>query len=714
MLSFKVNELVTSLCKKELVIKLKEIFDYFTNKGDYDIFCEIIENYILDDYSRATNETVKIICEDDEEVEITLFQFLINLYFLEFNFMYKIPITRDWMQDIDVNFLKDYHKNLEKICQEKIYPIIEKKKINSEECFSFILSHITERMEQLSELLSTISSPTISIIDLIEFCGRNKEFDNLLNTTLDDTKSSAQLEAQLKEDGQKLFDIILKDENSCLFPFVQSNCLSVLQLTQMFIAVGPRMSINNIVLPHIMKRSYLNGLQNVGDQIAESELAAKALIYKKKFVGVSGYMSRETNLAGLNNRIDYKMNDCGTKHYINYEVKTPKHLDLIISKNIIMNNGKLKQVTKNDTDLIGTTVKLRSICTCAHPVKGLVCKACYGNPPEFKSSYRIGGATSTEVENKLSNAVMAVKHAAGTKTKEFDDEVLLSIFTNDENRLVLKRLEDPENTSIIFDKEYIEDIIDRVRNDEYDDYDDYDEEEEDDDDDDEGSTRVVSKMLVDLKIVTKKIDANGDPYEDEYIVKLDGSFLTLSEDMLSGNNLKAIDIPIDSDVAELKLSNIKPGTPIFNIKYITAETSKYLKELKNIIERSKPNWYINDLDTPLNDFADLVIEAGLKNEEMVFLEPIIYALTRDQNNILKHPDFSKDNPEFMVINLKTAIFKGDLLSALVYQEVSKTCKDIDSFEREGIGDGIHDSSFKTTVRHDFSYMKKALKKAKFI
>lgn len=712
MLSLKVNELVEDLCKQYLVIKLKDIFQYFSNKKDYDIFCEIIENYILDDYSRATDEQVKIICEDDEEVTITLFQFLINLYFLEFNFMYKIPITKDWMHDVDVNFLKNYHSNLEKMCQEKIYPIIEKKKIDSEECFSFILSHITERMEQLSELLAAISSPTISIIDLIEFCGRNKEFNNLLDTTLDDTKSSAQLEAQLKEDGQKLFDIILKDKNSCLFPFVQSDCLSILQLTQMFIAVGPRMSINNIVLPHIMKRSYLNGLQNVGDQIAESELAAKALIYKKKFVGVSGYMSRETNLAGLNNRIDYKMNDCGTKHYINYEVKTPKHLDLIISKNIIMNNGKLKKVTKNDTDLIGTTVKLRSICTCAHPIKGFVCKACYGNPPDFKSSYKIGGATSTEVENKLSNAVMAVKHAAGTKTKEFDDEVLLSIFTNDENRLVLKRLEDPENTSIIFDKEYIEDIIDRVRNDEYDDYDDYDDEEEDDDD--EGSTRVVSKMLVDLKVVTKKVDANGDPYEDEYIVKLDGSFLTLSEDMLSGNNLKAIDIPIDSDVAELKLSNIKPGTPVFNIKYITAETSKYLKELKNIIERSKPNWYINDLDTPLNSFADLVIEAGLKNEEMVFLEPIIYALTRDQNNILKHPDFSKDNPQFAVINLKTAIFKGDLLSALVYQEVSKTLKDIDSFEREGIGDGIHDSSFKTTVRHDFSYMKKALKKAKLI
>jgi len=712
MLSIKANSLVSDLCNKHLVIKLKEVFNYFTNKHDYDIFCEIIENYILDDYARATNEMVKIICEDDEEVEITLFQFLINLYFLEFNFMYKIPITRDWMQDIDVDFLKNYHKNLEKMCQEKIYPIIEKKKIKSEECFSFILSHITERMEQLSELLAAISSPTISIIDLIDFCGRNKEFNTLLDTTLDDTKSSAQLEAQLSADGQRLFNIILDDKNSCLFPFVQSDCLSVLQLTQMFVAVGPRMSINNIVLPHIMKRSYLNGLQNVGDQIAESELAAKALIYKKKFVGVSGYMSRETNLAGLNNRIDYKMDDCGTKHWINYDVKSEKHLELIVSKNIILNNGKLKKVTKGDTDLIGTTVKLRSICTCAHPKKGYVCKACYGNPPDFKETYRIGGATSTEVENKLSNAVMAVKHAAGTKTKEFDDKTLLSIFNNDENRLVLKRLEDPENTSIVFDKEYIEDIIDRVRNDEFDDYDDYDDGEEDDDD--EGSTRVVSKMLVDLKVVTRKIDANGEPYEDEYIVKLDGSFLTLAEDMLSGNNLKAIDLPIDSDVAELKLSNIKPGTPVFNIKYITAETSRYLKELKNIIERSKPNWYVNDLDTPLNSFADLVIEAGLKNEELVFLEPIIYALTRDPNNILMHPDFSKENPEYVVINLKTGIFKGDLLSALVYQEVSKTLKDIDSFERPEIGDGIHDSSFKTTIKHDFNYMKKALKKAKII
>ena len=134
-----------------------------------------------------------------------------------------------------------------------------------------------------------------------------------------------------------------------------------------------------------------------------------------------------------------------------------------------------------------------------------------------------------------------------------------------------------------------------------------------------------------------------------------------------------------------------------------------------IISRPKPQWYTNDLSTPINQFADLMVEAGLKNEEVVFLEPIIYSMTRDANDILKRPDFKQKDPQFVVLNLNTSILKGDLCSAIVYQEITKTLKSVDSFERPAeIGDGIHDSLFKTTISHDFGYMKKALKKAKYI
>lgn len=713
--SFNIKRMVGDLYNKKLIVFLDKCFEDFTCKEEYELFCEFIINYILDDYSRV-HDIVKIIDEKNNTHEIELFQYLINLYLLNFNFKYRIPITSDWLEDIDKKYLTKINNNIEKRCKEKILPIIIKKKINQEKCFSEYLSFVTERFERLSELLEPIASPTINLINLNDFTKRSPIAKALMNTTLDDTKSAATLEKQLKEDGQLFFHEILADKENCLFPFVEANCLSTQQLTQMFIAVGPRMSASNIVMAHVMKRSYLNGLQNVGDLIAESEIATKALIYKKKYVGESGYMSREINLSGLNLRINYNITDCGTVHYINYNVKTEKHLTMAIGKNIILPNGKLYTITGKETDLIGTTVKMRSLCCCAITNRGWVCKTCYGNPAEYKENYRIGGATSTEVQNRTSNAVMSVKHSTGTKTKDFDDPEFLKLFNLIDSTLILKHLEDASNISIIFEKEYIEDIVERVKNDEYDDEDEEEDEmNSDSDEDSDKNTRVVSKLLTDCKIVKNIVDPlTEEETTEEYEIHLDGSFLTLSEEMLNVQTLANIDLPIDTDVAILNLGKIPAGTPVFNVKYITADSARYLKQTDNIIQRPKPKWYDN-LSDPINDFADLMVEANLKDEEIVYLEPVIYSLTRDANNILKRPDFRKKNPEYVIANLKTAILKGDLCSAIVYQEIKKTLINNDSFERPAeIGNGIHDSLFKTSIKHDFSYMKRAFRKAGLI
>lgn len=705
---FGVDYLMSDLYKNELKIDLKELFTIFRSKHDYDVFCEYITNYIMDDYTRANN-IVTIYDENNNIINISLFQLLINLYLLEFNFMYKVPVTRDWLVDIDKRFFQDYHKHIEEYTQTKIYPFIKKKKLNSGEVFSWFLSNLTERLTRLTELFAPISAPTLNLFDIAKFTERDANFRDLLDTTIDETKSFATIEKELVEDGKRLKKIILQDGKSCLVPFIESGCLNDQQLQQMFIAVGPRMSSSNIVMNHIMKRSYLNGLQNVGDLIAESEIAAKGLIWKKKYVSVSGYMSRETNLTGMNLSIDYSMEDCGTPHYVNYQVKDKKFLDLVISKNMILPNGKIVEIKPTDTHLIGQTIKLRSIVTCAHPNRHKVCKCCYGNPKEFKSDYMIGGATSTQIENPLSNLVMAVKHHTGTKTKEFDNEELLKLFNNEDSKLVLKQLKEADRISILFNKEYVEDIVERLENDA--------DLEDDDDIDTENinSNSVVSSMLTDITIMTKKYDEfTNEETETSYDVTLDGVFLTLSPEMMTLHNVKKIELPIDSEVAILHLEDIKPGTAVFNIKYITAETSRYIKELKNIIERSKPNWYTN-LDDPINEFADLINRVGMKNKELVYMEPIIHALTRDPNNIMKRPNFSKKNVDVCVVNLKTAIFKGDLYSSLIFQELTKVFKDIDSFYKDpSIGDGIHDSSFKTSIKHDFRYMKRALKKINLI
>ena len=77
MFSSNTKQLTKMMFSKNLYIELEHIFDYFTNKHDYDIFCDYVQNYILDDYSRA-NEPVKIMCEDGKMVEITRFLLLVN------------------------------------------------------------------------------------------------------------------------------------------------------------------------------------------------------------------------------------------------------------------------------------------------------------------------------------------------------------------------------------------------------------------------------------------------------------------------------------------------------------------------------------------------------------------------------------------------------------------------------------------------------------
>lgn len=716
MISPSTKALISSMYNQNLQIYLSEMCYDFKDQHDYEIFCESIINYILDDYSRA-NETMDIITSKNKVIQMTLFQFLINMYMLEFNFSHHITIDETWLWDVTTEFLNNYHKHIETYINRIYDHIKNNKKIDSEKLLSDILSNITERMERLTEIFSPIAAPTIGLIDIGNFCMRNKRFNELLNTTLDESKTTKELEIECKEKGEELRQVILDDKKSCLFPFIESDCLNQNQLTQMFVAVGPRMTTNNIVMDHVMKRSYLNGLENVGDLIAEGEIANKALIYKKKFVGVSGYMSRETNLLDLGLHIDFDTDDCGTKHYINYNVKTPDHLKLIISKNIILPNGKLHEVTGKDTNLIGTTVKLRSIICCAHKKAGYVCKKCYGNPLYFKHRMDIGGTVSIEVENRLSNAVMAVKHHTTTNTVVFNNPILLKYFNLEEGKLIMKRLPDDqlENISFAFEKEYIEDFKDRVEDEDYDyDDDELEEDEEDEEDiDSKSKSTITSKIINNLRLVVRKYNPEIDDYENEETeITTEGSFLTLAEEMMTTNNMKLFDIPIDSDDAYLKLDSIKPGMAIFNVKYITKETSKYLKDLKGIIERSKPNWWYNDLDTPLNNFADLVITAGLKGEEIVFLEPVIRALCRDPNDISRRPNFSKDKVNTVIVNLKTGIFEGNIYSALVFERLTDTFENIRSFQTHDVG--INDSLFATSNNHDFSYFEKALKKKHMI
>ena len=107
------------------------------------------------------------------------------------------------------------------MCQHRIYNVIKKRKIDSMQCFSWILSNLTERMERLSELLAPIAAPTINLIDISEFCDRNARFNAKLETELDDSKTFSQLEAELVLEGKELKEIIKNANQFCCNRFIR-------------------------------------------------------------------------------------------------------------------------------------------------------------------------------------------------------------------------------------------------------------------------------------------------------------------------------------------------------------------------------------------------------------------------------------------------------------------------------------------------------------
>ena len=58
MISINMKRMVSNLYNQRLVVKLKDIFTDITTKQDYDLFCEFIENYILDDNKRTEDPVI--------------------------------------------------------------------------------------------------------------------------------------------------------------------------------------------------------------------------------------------------------------------------------------------------------------------------------------------------------------------------------------------------------------------------------------------------------------------------------------------------------------------------------------------------------------------------------------------------------------------------------------------------------------------------------
>ena len=662
-----------------LVIKKNEIPVLEVSKlndlsfSDYNDMVVDFYETIFDNY--WTNKDIQVKFKlSKAEISYTFAQALMQLIFWLANKKYNIPITHECV--VDTRSLES--KKLKRNC-EYLALLLTKTMRSAEkktELMSFLFTNVLEWAYKIGKNACYPQAFTLSLQDISNLANRNPEFNKLLHVHLNENMSIEDTEKNIVQAQKDIERIITSDKHNELYPYIMSNKLNKVQLAQILYQAGYRSDIDKKLLPKPTNTSFLNGYQTASHYINECMVGRDAELTKKNIVRKSGDFSRKTDLLTINLHINYDVEDCGTLHTVFFDVKTPFHLRMILSKYIVLENGKLHEVTDKDTDLIGKRVRLRShICCALNNVrdnpngdgKEYVCKTCYGARADYIRETVIGGLPSIEAINPLSNKAMSAKHQVTSKVIGIANSILSKFFKIEGDEVYLRPELEYKDSYIIINKEYEEAL-----NGEFDDEENID--------------------LMDIYLVRKN---KQNPSENERY-KLDeennGLAIMFSEELIE-NKKSIFKIPPDSEYMYLMLDKVDTDVPIFNLLYGNEDVSYYLKQLIALIDGSKIKSYKSFGDV-LNQFTEIMYMANI-NSGIMALETIISKLVRDRNNTMFRPDFSGEFVDFVFVRLTDAVVcSPSFIMGISFRDLFKQLSTHATFNKHG--QSPYDPFFRTT------------------
>lgn len=684
--------LITS-AKKETEIKTKPVIyeldvDLFTNKtikkGEkfsvgQKYFVKLYDalwNYIFIDYKRKDN-FIKVIFRSKDNVNekkctyMMVSELLMHMIFWRIHTQYapilkkKVYITEDFFYDLskfDAGTMKSILENdINKFiddAQERVDGINE---------ISYFCSLMVDDFMELVSSYSAIASNTISLYEIHQLEKRSKVFASCINTQLDESKPVSEIEEQLKVGKRMVINSILEDGKSSLAMYIKARRMSEDQFAQMFYAVGPRTDVDKTILPKIMRGNFLKGYSSPSDAYIDAIAGRDAQILKHITVRDSGYLSRKINLSNLNTSIDYNTEDCGTTHYLEYDVIDDHFLKSVDLKYMIEDNGKLHLINyKKDKHLIGKTIKIRSHIYCACE-KNKVCMTCFGGKAKRLVGTNIGGLPSIKLANPISNRLMKAKHFTTTSSMDVSNDLISKWFNVETGKMFFKNTTDKNKRDlfVVVPRDYVEDII-------------------------EGAADLEDETIdstIPLETFTVQYGPNP---EDRDTIECEGMFLVLTDEVLEYN--KNFVLEYDSDEALIPIAKIPDDIPIFSMIVITEAVSLYLKKIKRIIDSSYTREY-TDPSKLLKNILEILMNMGISGTSAINVETLIYQLIRVPDKQYERPDFSKSKVDFTIIPLSSSIQKSDIYTAFSFEKFKQQVTDIDSFKKTG--NGIFDPLFKT-------------------
>jgi len=338
---------------------------------------------------------------------------------------------------------------------------------------------------------------------------------------------------------------------------------------------------------------------------------------------------------------DNNIEDCGTEHYVNFNITNFKILRQIngrqyydLDKEEKKASNELKTINSNkDYSLIGKTIGLRSPVTCA---SDKVCRTCYGRElSEINKDLNTGLISVLLLTNPLTQKLLSAKHLLTTKTEKVEwGAKFLEYFSINMNSIYVI---DPEI-----------------------------------------SIEIKRIPKADLDEDEEQLYTNSfDVYHNNKLLFSYNSPVRLyySEDI----SFEEERTRIQEDTVTLNAIDYMENEPIFIYQAKNNELIKSLQEILDLIE-SNNHLKVSTYHEMVNKFNELLINNDL-DVASVHAEMITSILVRTPETG-KRLDFKKSKLDrYILYRVSKAVMKGPLSVSLAFERLDEQLVDLSTYEK---------------------------------
>ena len=510
---------------------------------------------------------------------------------------------------------------------------------------SEVIYDITNLLDEISFLLDrgAKTSLDVSLISIAQAIIHNPEIEEFFKRdSYNDEMSADEIQATRDKETKEIAKLEIPGLSTMLR---SGNGVKSDQMYNIFKSLTLRTRVNNVneIYPVLIHDNWINGLSDFRNLFIESSIARKSMLMNKQNISDAGEHNRDSSILAQDIRITE--HDCGSKHYVEYNVDSEKKLKALEFKYMIMDDGSLKAIKPSDTHLIGTRVKVRSALTCCAK-EGGVCELCFGehakwNKTDEKFNMDLGIEFAKHVNGHIGQQVLSFKHSATPYLKKSDFSVI--------------NMETGEMVDIF-------NIIDKIK-----------------------FNELVLKggyrayFMEDDLVVSTTSDGNefvkieDNEFGEHDIVRVNQIYVTNDTEtyLLSDNNNVPLKVK-SSSLERYQKKGISDPINITNddkLMYVLVNAHSTMKytEISALYQLDSVKEKIAKDVNHVQWFVDNIMSSSFKDDNIATLEIIFKNKVRDPKSykMSKVPDFTLDNPDVVILSMEKAIQRSLSLSAKI-------------------------------------------------